>query len=406
MSIMAREENFMLSSNTTSSDINIHLLNYIVNEEEVKVREISVHTTHLSDDNSSDIEPEGKIWTRFYEENCFARMTHFTRTEILDIWREMMVFGLKSKKRGRKSAISDMDALLAYLVLIKTGIDYDTLAALFKVHVSSLIRAFEKVAPILYDTLKNRWWGNKIRPRPLAGSNFPYIALCGDSTSIEVNRPKGRYEESKHYFDYKNGIYALNKECAVMATPPHYCVFSQKAVVGSVHDFNILKTTYDSYVEYLFKRTEEKNLISSDESNSSWAILFDSVYICSDENKTPGLRKIALLKGEIPPLQRNLQAELRRIRVVIEQFFGRLKSLWSIFRKPYRYSHEKFDMDFDICVLLTNEHIKSNFLQECDQIFHHNLHNIRRLQQESKDKKNREQVSKSRQRKRQRVNII
>ena len=146
-------------------------------------------------------------------------------------------------------------------------------------------------------------------------------------------------------------------------------------------------------------------MIGNDYQNQSLAILFDSAYLCDDDSKTPGLRKIALAKGELSTMQRNVQRELSRIRVVVEQFFGRLKSLWSMFRKPYRYSHDKFDMDFDICVLLTNEHIKVNFLQNNDQIFYRNLLNISTLEQEKKKKKKQDQMIASRTRKRQRLSI-
>jgi hypothetical protein len=37
-------------------------------------------------------------------------------------------------------------------------------------------------------------------------SNFAFIGLLGDSTSFEVNRPKGRFEEQKHYYDGKNKV--------------------------------------------------------------------------------------------------------------------------------------------------------------------------------------------------------
>ena len=74
-----------------------------------------------------------------------------------------------------------------------------------------------------------------------------------------------------------------------------------------------------------------------------------------------------------------------------------------MFRKPYRFSHEKFDMDFDICAMLTNEHIKANLLLEKDQVFYHNLLNLRRSQQEEKQKRRREQVTASQTRKKQRI---
>src|ERR1700733_14903890 len=106
-------------------------------------------------------------------------------------------------------------------------------------------------------------WQSKPRPKPL-DSNYPYIALLIDSTSLEVYRPRGRFEEVKTYFDAKNCIYALKKEVAVSASPPHYALFVQKAEVGSMHDYAIFKSNYQYYLNYLMKTPEEKNLINSD----------------------------------------------------------------------------------------------------------------------------------------------
>ena len=146
-------------------------------------------------------------------------------------------------------------------------------------------------------------------------------------------------------------------------------------------------------------------MIGSDYTHPAWTLLFDSAYVCEDDSKTPGLRKIALRKGTLSINERNNRRELSRISVVVEQFFGRLKSLWSLFRKPYRHLHEKLDMDFDMCVLLTNEHIKVNLLQNSDQLFYRNLETMTKLEQEKKRKRNQEQVKASRTRKRQRLSF-
>ena len=251
--------------------INLNRLQAYVDSEESEIREIEnfSNKVFLNEDSNDEKEPEGKIWKSFVQENYFLKMTHFTRLDIVDLFQEMEECGINCPRRGRKSNISDMDALLAYLVLFKTGMDYETLATFFKITTSSLIRALERITPILFETLKNRWWNDMKRPVPLSASNFPYIALCADSTSIEINRPKGRFGESKHYYDAKNGIYALKKECAMMASPPHFCLFSQRAVTGSTHDFNILKSTYPSYVNYLAKCNEETNMLATDFMNPS-----------------------------------------------------------------------------------------------------------------------------------------
>jgi hypothetical protein len=64
-------------------------------------------------------------------------------------------------------------------------------------------------------------------------SKFAYIALLADSTSFEVFRPKGRFEEQKHYYDGKNKMYAVKKEVAVMAHAPHYALFFSKGELST-----------------------------------------------------------------------------------------------------------------------------------------------------------------------------
>lgn len=79
--------------------------------------------------------------------------------------------------------------------------------------------------------------------------------MCVDTTSQEVYRPKGRFEEAKHYWDAKNHIYALKKQVAVMAHEPHYALFLSPGVVGSQHDYTTFKVNFyfttNQQVEYL-----------------------------------------------------------------------------------------------------------------------------------------------------------
>ena len=61
--------------------------------------------------------------------------------------------------------------------------------------------------------------------------------------------------------------------------------------------------------------------------------------------------------------------ELRSRRVLVECFFGRLKTLWRIFSKVWTLDEQYFDI-FDIASGLTNMHVLAgNPLQEIDSIF-------------------------------------
>ena len=97
----------------------------------------------------------------------------------------------------------------AFLCSLIMGFDFEQLSTFTKMKKTTMISAMDRIHPILLLTLRKRWQ-SKLRPKPIL-SNYPYIALLVDSTSIEVYRPRGRFEEAKIYFDAKNGIYALKK---------------------------------------------------------------------------------------------------------------------------------------------------------------------------------------------------
>jgi hypothetical protein len=245
----------------------------------------------------------------------------------------------------------------------------------------------KRTKPILNETLRSRWWADKKRPVPLTETHFPYIALCIDSTSVPVYRPKAPFGESKIYFDGKNEIYALKKEVAVMASPPHYALFSQPSFVGSIHDFEFFKKNYVEYLEYLLKTTNEKQSITTD-TDVRWGVVVDKGYTGPAES-TPGLRKIALRRKPTTVAQDAENHELSTIRCPVERFFGRVKKLWTIAREVYRWDHESFDTDFDNCVLLTNEHITKNLPNDEDALFakkHTQLHKEKLEKQKQKRK--------------------
>lgn len=203
-------------------------------------------------------------------------------------------------------------------------------------------------------------------------TNYPYIALDVDSTSLEVFRPTGRFEEVKSYWDAKNCIYALKKEVAVMASAPHYALFVQKGYPGSVHDYTIFKESYNSYAEYLRKTTQEKQALLADNSDNRWAILGDRGYV-GQEKDTPSVRRIFITKNAVTQAAQTRNNELSTIRVHVEQWFGRLKKLWKFVRSPYKLDHADFDNHFMILTLLTNEHIRNYSLNEEDVIYYRNL---------------------------------
>ena len=332
--------------------------------------------THLSsedvineeDEREYEDENKGLIWERLERNNKWELYTNFTEDQILQLYRCMVPHIHSNRKRGPLPKISYADGLIIILTFYKTGLEFDKLAEFVGVKPTTLKNTIERLRPILYQTLHEIWISNPMRPNPINGTHFPHIALLVDSTSIQVQRPKARFEESKIYWDGKNHIYALKKEVAVMASKPDYCLFLQKGVVGSKHDYEYLKTTYHSYIPYIQKTSEEFILLQTDQTHQSWGALFDKGYI-GREGDTPGLRRITPKKNPSTFSNQAENTEKNKIRVPIECFFGRLQKLWKLFRGIYRWDHQHFDFDFDNCVMLTNEHIQRNSLEELDRMF-------------------------------------
>lgn len=339
----------------------------------------------------NDDEFNGQIWQQMKTRNQFEIYTNFTEQEILEIWHTIQPHISRHRKRGPLPKINWEDSLLLLLAFYRTGSEFDKLALCFNKKPGAVRDAINRMKPILNDAMKEKWWDERPRVRPLLETNFPYIGLIGDTTSVEVLKPKGRFEEAKYYWDEHNKIYALKKEVAIMAASPHYALFSQKGEIGSRHDYSILKTTYTDYVKYLRKHVDEMPSVPIDMNNPSWAMLFDKAYIGPPED-TLDLRRITPKKNPQLHAEKLRNKELNAIRGSIERFFGRMEKLWGCIREIYRWDHDNFDVDFDNCLLLTNEHIKQNQLEEIDRKFHLQVIEDRRMRRERKEQKRKQEL--------------
>ena len=130
------------------------------------------------------------------------------------------------------------------------------------------------------------------------------------------------------YWDGKNRMWAVKKEVAVMAKTPHYAMFSQPYSISSKHDYQRLKQTFEEYLPYLLKTPEERVALPNDQPRQ-WAMLFYSAYIGPDSD-TPGLRRLFIPKNPRTMIELADREVRTKLRVPVEQFFGRLTKLWGI----------------------------------------------------------------------------
>ena len=148
------------------------------------------------------------------------------------------------------------------------------------------------------------------------------------------------------------------------------------------HDYTIFKPTSASYSKYLTKNTYELKELPAD-TDKRWAMLGDNAYQ-GPESDTPTVRRIFVPRASAVT-DISLQNDLKKLRGPVECFFGRMKHLWRICHTVYRSAHEHFDADINICVFLTNEHIRGSRLEMDDEksFLAHQTNHFEKVQQEA-----------------------
>ena len=84
-----------------------------------------------------------------------------------------------------------------------------------------------------------------------------------------------------------------------------------------MHDYQIHKQCYASYLPYLLKQPEEAEALPGDAANHYWAVLLDKGYI-GPATDTPDLRRITPVKAPSTNHQQQTNTAISRDRVPVK----------------------------------------------------------------------------------------
>jgi hypothetical protein len=304
---------------------------------------------------------------------------------------------------GCRPCSSYLDMLLCYLMWARLGLDYAVLAvAIGDITANRVEDNINRIRPILKSALSEKWFDSPLRPLPLRDSPFPHCALIVDSHTTACYRPKARFGEAKIYWDGKNRVYGIKTEVAVRATAPHYCVAVSRHEPASKHDYEIHKSQFHNYLNYLLKLPDEVPMVLSDAAFRHWAILCDLGYI-GPAHHTPDVRRVTPVKVPRSTPDFRYNDDVAKHRVWVECFFGRLTCMFKIMRDVYRWSHDHFDDDMTICCLLVNESLEQAVLSRDEDAIYLSIQNERIRLFEQQSMKQKQQQDGYRERKRRRL---
>ncbi|KAH7831302.1 putative DDE superfamily endonuclease [Monocercomonoides exilis] len=265
---------------------------------------------------------------------AFFRLTGFVRSEFDMLLRLLPDDSLPH--RGKAKAINTLEEQLFLLlnVLHHGSCTLTNILASKKLHSqSATVRLLHSIVSRLRAPLADLF----LSFRKDRIESMKDVGIVLDCTVIPTNRPGGRLEYGKKFFSGKHHIYCVKAEVGVNPKVGRASTISA-IYSGSTHDYVIFKEHYP-----LFESKLEGSKIQ-----------VDSAYI----GARPDLDVIIT-----KPVGTQ---ELASHRVIVERFFGRMKTLFSIFRKPWIFETDRIADYFNVACCLTNFHILHNPLTAID----------------------------------------
>ncbi len=347
---------------------------------------------------SSDSESDrlaGKIVAAFEEKQSFETFAGFPRDYINHLVDIMAPFALNARKRGPPPKSSLADALLCYLTMLRVPADGPVLAKTLDLKEAQFSKNIDRARRILNAALKTKW--PEMAPRPLDDDKRKVFeaGLLIDTITTECFKPKGRFGESKHYFDNHHKVYGLKSEVAVTSARPHVMVALSRHYPASNSDYEIHKQNFEQYLEYLRRSPDERReCMNHGDDFPFWAAICDKMYT-GPATDTPNERRLVPLKGHgRTQAQKKRNKELSVERTPVECYFGRLVQRFPLFATVYRFDHSNFDIDFENACLLTNEDITISNLTDEDGDFFHKFLDARVEKFNVKEKKRKAETQK------------
>lgn len=367
------------------------------------------------EEEEDDVEEEDrKIYMSIYEvggEEGSITFCGFTYAEL------QLLFGVVERSlrnswgrgRGRRSRFGAFDAFAITLNQVKHFGKWEISALHFKLKTATLQRMVKKVLFLVREPLLEQYFPKEVSMIDLRQDgnqfrNFPEAKFVADVTFQPCYRPKAKFEESKFYFSGKHHRYGLKVHS--LHLPNGICVYKSNHEGGSVHDFSILSKPNSLAEHRHLCRKTDGDLTLEDAGDfkeahpNQWCVLLDRGYMGALEFLRAVLPKRKPPGGTLTASEVARNKRISQDRIIVENFYGRMKQLWGVTREVYRWNHEDYDAISDVCFALTNFHISLHPLRQDDIDFYKRYKSMIKEEgkkQEEKEKRARKRSEDNRQ---------
>ncbi|RHZ31929.1 hypothetical protein DYB26_015360 [Aphanomyces astaci] len=222
---------------------------------------------------------------------------------------------------------------LSEINLVSKDLQSSEKSPTFSKRVNTFLAAIHPTLRAMYiDTVLDKYSMQHLHTSGHQFNNFPSALYAVDVTYRRTNVPAGSFNEKKRFYSKKHGQYVLKVEASVL--PNGLAINVTTAVPGSVADIAICESNVDFHQDKLKKNGEEDDMLDDGPMQElyprSWALLADKGY----QGLHRQLRAITPMKrpagGLLSAADMAVNDKIASDRVIVENFFGRLKTLWSV----------------------------------------------------------------------------
>jgi hypothetical protein len=250
--------------------------------------------------------------------------------------------------RGRPTVINARDSFFLFLHWLRSGRPFAQIASAFNLSSSTLHKRLIEVAHAVHKPLVDRFIVSLASTSFAAREKFPECGMVVDATVQDRGKPVGRYDEAQADFSGKHHFYCLKPQ--VITDRQGAAIHVTSGVPGAKHDMLLFR-------EHV---VELEDLIAR-HAGQPVSILADKGYIGN-----PGSPQVVLITPYRKPLPRELTPEqlqwnaaIGSERVIIENFFGRMRAKFDIMVVRWGQKDEFYPVVFEICCALVNFDIRS-----------------------------------------------
>ena len=301
-------------------------------------------------------------------ENGLKSLTRFSINEFQNIY-QICEIPLKAvaDKKGRSGKLNPRDKLLVTLTYLVTGMKYTQIAQVFDIRLPLLQRSIDVTLKTISTILYEQFVRHNIVPLSPDEKHFDnYPQACGaiDTTLIIISKPKNR-DVQRQFWSVKH--HACGVKVQALVRPNGICSAVSCAYPGSTHDMTIIRESdwVNTILTYVHDLPNNARVIHH------YPCLFDKGYTGINSFYPEAIVTIRKPVGrDLSPEQNEINNRIESDRAIVENFFGRLKTLFGILASRFRGDRDNHLIHIlRICISLANYYNTLRSMKIGDQKF-------------------------------------